>query len=124
MDTFGKRLKHLIKNSDVKTVKSFAEKASIHENSLSRIINKGSNPSYDIIIASLELFSDADVLWLLTGKKNDMQEKIQRLERENLDSKKELETIKTTLAKYSSNGMNSRLPIITQGKIDWNMAMA
>ncbi len=109
MDTFGKRLKRLIKTSDIKTIKSFAEKAGIHENSISRIVSGRYNPSYELIIACLNIFSENEVLWLLTGSMNDMQEKIQKLERENIEAKRELDDIKTKLKKFSGSRKNPQL---------------
>ncbi len=109
MDTFGKRLKHLIKQSEYKTVKRFAEKAGLHDVSVSKIITGRNNPSYDVIITCLQLFSDSEVLWLLTGNMNELQEQIQKLERENIEAKRELDDIKTKLKKFSGNRMNPQL---------------
>jgi transcriptional regulator with XRE-family HTH domain len=80
METFGKRLKHLIKNSEYKKIKVFAEKAGLHAGSVSNIINGINNPSYDVIMACLSLFNGADVLWLLTGKRQ--EDNVNELKRE------------------------------------------
>ncbi len=111
METFGQRLKQLIKQSEYKTVKKFAEKAGLHDVSVSKIITGRNNPSYDVIIICLQLFSETEVLWLLTGNMNEMQEKIQRLERENLNAKRELDDIKTKLAKSSGNRVSPQLSL-------------
>ncbi len=109
MDTFGERLKYLIKTSEYKTVKEFAEKAGMHKGSVSNIIRGINKPSYDVIISCLSLFKETEVLWLLTGNMNDLQEKIQKLERENIEAKRELDDIKTKLKKFSGSRKNPQL---------------
>jgi plasmid maintenance system antidote protein VapI len=70
METFGERLKHLIKSSELKTIKNFSHKVGIHEVSVSNIVRGKNNPSFDVIIACLDVFSDEEVLWLMTGRKH------------------------------------------------------
>ncbi len=77
MDTFGKRLKHLIKSSKYKTLKDFAKEVGMSEVSISRIATGRHNPSYELIEACVNIFSDEEVIWLLTGKDYTSQLKLE-----------------------------------------------
>jgi len=105
MDTFGKRLKHLIKTSEIKTNKRFSEKAHITEQGLSKITTgKTTNPSIDVVLACFEVFSDSEVIWLLTGRDYKSQ-----LELENRHLKEQVvfyEEKLGTIAKPFSNRVN------------------
>ncbi|MCT4588332.1 MAG: helix-turn-helix domain-containing protein [Carboxylicivirga sp.] len=108
MDTFGERLKHLIKKSELKTIKEFAEKTGLHKGSVSNIVRGRNNPSYEVIQACMDYFSDAEIIWLLSGRNynSDLQFENEQLRRENAHFKSKLGTI----AKPSSNRRTPRLP--------------
>ncbi len=106
MESFGDRLKKLIKTSEFKTNKRFCEEVKISEQGLSRIIQGKNNPSFDLIVACLERFSDIDVHWLLTGKSHESH-----LRFENEQLKREVDHYKRklgTIAKPYSNRINSQ----------------
>jgi transcriptional regulator with XRE-family HTH domain len=108
MDDFGSRLKRLIKSSDIKTVKGFADKAGIHENSISRILTGKNKPSFEVIETCLNVFDSEDFLWLMSGdyRKTKLEFENEQLKREVAFYRKKTEAI----AKPSSNRISPRLP--------------
>jgi len=109
METFGERLKFLIKKSDIKTIKNFSKKAGVHEVSISNIIRGRNNPSFDVIQACMNNFSDSEVIWLLSGR--DFKSKME-LENKQLKEKVEFyEKTLGTIAKPSSNRVNPQLSL-------------
>ncbi len=82
MKSFAERLKFLIKNSEYKKVKTFAEKTGLNHKSIYNLLGKESNPSYEVIIACLNAFPDVDVHWLLTGRKSDKTDETDVLKQE------------------------------------------
>lgn len=108
METFGERLKFLIKKSDFKTIKRFSEEINVSEVTISRIATNKNNPSFDIIVACLNLFPHQEVLWLMTGKEHQTE-----LELENKQLKEKVgfyERKLRSVAKFSSNRINPQLP--------------
>jgi transcriptional regulator with XRE-family HTH domain len=108
MKTFGERLKHLIKTSDLKTIKRFAESTGLHPVSVSNIVRGERNPSFEAIMACLGVFPGEQVLWLITGKDNQTE-----LELENKQLKEKVgfyERKLRSVAKFSSNRINPQLP--------------
>lgn len=111
MDTFGKRLKHLIKTSEIKTVKSFAERVGMNDVSISRIITGRNNPSYELIEACVKNFSDTEIIWLLSGRdfNDEIALKNKQLEESATFYKKKYQKAKNSLenlVKDSSNCVN------------------
>ncbi|MBR8534395.1 helix-turn-helix transcriptional regulator [Carboxylicivirga sediminis] len=111
MNTFGDRLKHLIKVSELKTNKVFCQKVGMTEQGLSRIITGKNNPSFDVIQACMNLFSDTEIIWLLSGKdfnnrlaleNKQLKEQVAVLERQQQDVKQNLDR----LVKDSGSGIN------------------
>ncbi|MBN1186704.1 MAG: helix-turn-helix transcriptional regulator, partial [Bacteroidales bacterium] len=109
MNTFGERLKHLIKTSDLKTIKHFADKTGLHPVSVSNIIRGERNPSFDAITSCLNVFSDEEVLWLITGK-----DRASKIELENKQLKEKVVFYERKLrsaVKSFSNRMNPQQTI-------------
>lgn len=106
MKTFGERLKNLIKTSDIKTNKSFCEKVNFSEQALSRIINGKNNPSFELILACMDIFTDNEMIWLLTGRdhRSELENKIEFLIKENNRLKRDREAA----LKLSSSRTNPR----------------
>jgi len=67
MDTVGKRLSLLIKELNI-TAEKFALEVGKDKGSISKWINKGVNPSSDVLIKIGEKYKNANINWLLTGK--------------------------------------------------------
>ncbi len=106
MDTFGERLKYLIKHSDIKTIKAFSERVGVHEVSASKIVRGVNKPSYEVIEACTDIFSDEELIWLLSGREfmNELKFENEQLKRENTHLKK----VRSKMVKPYSNQMNPR----------------
>ncbi len=105
METFGKRLRHLIKNSEYKTIRGLAKKIGFSEVAISSIVNDRSKPSYDFILTCLDAFPDVDVSWLITGESS---ADILRLENKQL--KEKVNIFKTKLDKAVKLYSNRKSP--------------
>lgn len=110
MKTFGERLKYLIKSSEIKTNKRFCERAQFSEQTLSRLIQGKTKPSYEFMVTLVLIFPDVDLKWLLTGKE---QLPTDELEKQiEIEVKKQVKKrVESALAKRSSNGMNPQKTI-------------
>jgi len=95
MNSFGDRLKYLIKSSDIKSIRNFSEKTHFSAVAISNVINDKSKPSFDFIIACLNVLPKVDLNWLIAGEGITEQLKMEnRHLREKLDlEEKKLEKI-------------------------------
>ena len=76
--------------------KEFAQKIDVHFNTISKILNKGSSPSFRILFNITEAFPEINPTWLLTGKEPKLlsnnvpeyEERLRKLEEEFSEYKK------------------------------------
>ncbi|MGQ1786320.1 helix-turn-helix domain-containing protein [Saccharicrinis sp. GN24d3] len=106
MESFGERLKILIKSSDLKSIKKFSEKSHFSAVAVSNVINGKSKPSFDFITACLNVLPKVDLNWLIAG-----QGIAEKLEMENRHLREEIELQEKrlgTIAKPSSSRVSSQ----------------
>lgn len=108
MKNFGERLLYLIKSSEIKSITNYAEKSNFSTVAISNVIHGKSKPSFDFIIACLDVFPDVDLNWLVSGER--IAESL-KLENKHLKERLQLSENKISrLAKYSSNRVSPQIP--------------
>jgi len=108
MENFGKRLKFLIKHSDIKSIRNLAKKTNFSTTSISYLINGHSKPSYEFLIALVDVFPDLDLNWLMTGEsRGDL------LALENKQLKEQVKVFETKLRKAVKPSSNRIQPSVT-----------